>query len=151
MTNLPGLIKEELQHYIRVALVPLHLHSKSAENLLLGTAAQESLMGRYVVQMGDGPARGIFQMEPITYDTILKYSDILRKRSIKLPKSVDMLVYDIRAAVIAARLKYSMIPKVLPDADDVAELAKYWKKYYNTELGRGTVEEFIRNYEKFMR
>ena len=35
----------------------------------------------------------------------------------------------------------------LPDADNVAELAHYWKLYYNTPEGKGTVEEFIKNYE----
>ena len=44
----------------------LGLNSPSAVQLLLGTAAQESHMGHYLVQVR-GPAIGMYQMEPNTY------------------------------------------------------------------------------------
>jgi len=46
------------------------LDSEAAEELLLGTAVQESLNFKYRRQMGGGPARGYFQMEPATHDDI---------------------------------------------------------------------------------
>ena len=42
---------------------------------------------------------------------------------------------------IAARLYVSNIPAPIPT--DVRGQAEYWKKYYNTEKGKGTVEDFI--------
>ena len=51
--------------------------SIAAENLILGTAVQESECGYYLHQLGDGPALGIYQMEPATHDdcwnNFLKY------------------------------------------------------------------------------
>src|SRR5258706_9966058 len=54
---------------IKPALIAIGLNSEAAINLLLGTAAQESNMGTYVKQT-TGPALGLFQCEPLTYDDI---------------------------------------------------------------------------------
>ena len=43
-----------------------------------------------------------------------------------------------------------MMPEKLPNSYDIEGLAKYWKKYYNTEGGKGTVEKFIEKYEKYV-
>ena len=55
---------------IEPVLSRLHAASPAARALLLGTAAQESAMGRYIRQLRGGPALGIFQMEPATHDDI---------------------------------------------------------------------------------
>lgn len=150
MDKLPGISKGELQRYIKQALNPIRLWSQSAENLLLGTCAQESLMGRYVAQMDGGPARGLFQMEEVTFQDIIKHSDTLRRLKLTVPQNVDMLIYDINAAIIFARLKYTMVKEMLPEADNVVALATYWKKYYNTELGKGTIQEFVQHYKYYI-
>lgn len=49
-----------------------------------------------------------------------------------------------------ARCKYLMIPEPLPPADDVEALAVYWKKWYNSEAGKGTVQGAIENYNKYV-
>jgi hypothetical protein len=36
------------------------------------------------------------------------------------------------------------------DATDVFKLAEYWKKYYNTPKGKGTVQQFIQSYNKYV-
>jgi hypothetical protein len=124
------------------------LATPAAINLLLGTCAQESQFGHYLRQKGKGPALGAFQMEPATFkDLRLKYS--FRYMDIKEREPYE-LEYDVRLAVIMARLKYRSIKQPLPNADDVPELAAYWKQWYNTPLGAGTVEEFIANYEKYV-
>jgi hypothetical protein len=38
----------------------------------------------------------------------------------------------------------------LPNANDIEALGTYYKKYYNTPLGRATVEEFMKNCERFV-
>lgn len=42
---------------------------------------------------------------------------------------------------IAARLLLLNIPESIPSS--LEEQAKYWKKHYNTESGKGTVQDFI--------
>ena len=39
----------------------------------------------------------------------------------------------------------------LPPADDVEGMAKYWKRNYNTFLGKGKPEEFVRNYRELVK
>jgi hypothetical protein len=35
-------------------------------------------------------------------------------------------------------------------ANDIAGMARYWKRYYNTVHGKGTEAEFIKNYEELI-
>lgn len=125
------------------------LCSEAAINLLLGTAAQESHFGTYLWQLGGGPAVGVFQMEPATFDWLRdhfkgKYPDIGGRQA-------EDLEWDLRLAILLARLRYRVVPAPLPDADVVSALAGYYKQYYNTIHGKATIEEFERNYGKFVR
>ena len=43
-----------------------------------------------------------------------------------------------------ARLQYRRFKDPLPGVGDLEAQAKYWKKFYNTELGRGTIEHFLK-------
>jgi len=124
------------------------LCSLAAVNLLLGTAAQESRFGTYLRQLRRGPARGVFQMEPGTFRWLRgRYKK-------KYPLIADRLFaeieWDLRLSIIMARLRYRIVPVVLPDADDVVALARYWKQFFNTIHGAGTVEEFVGNYKKYV-
>jgi hypothetical protein len=79
--------QEFLATVIRPTLMAIDLDSTAAEQLLLGTAMQESdLVHRR--QMGDGPARGFFQMEPFTHNDIwenfLKFHPELAAKITKL-------------------------------------------------------------------
>jgi len=124
----------------------------AAINLLLGTAAQESHFGTYLRQIGSGPALGVFQMEPSTF--IWLRDHYARRPPFNMSnlgeRVAEELEWDLRLATIMARLRYWIIPKPLPDANDIQALAQYWKNYYNTRFGRGTIEEFIENYRKFV-
>ena len=44
---------------------------------------------------------------------------------------------------------YYRTPDPLP-INDIPGMARMWKDYYNTHLGKGTVEEFITNYNKYI-
>lgn len=138
---------------VEPAISELGMWSVPAEDLLLGTAAQESLMGKYLKQKGDGPALGIFQIEPNTHadvwDNYLKYRQAyVKKIDPNLTEMPDhsRLIYDLKYAAKIARLIYHRAPEVLPSPYDLNGLAKYWKKYYNTPKGKGTVEEFVKNF-----
>ena len=46
--------------------------------------------------------------------------------------------------VAFCRLKYRRDKYALPGMDNIEAQAKYWKRVYNSEKGRGTVEHFIK-------
>lgn len=138
---------------IRPTLRQINLWSEAAENLLMGTAAQESLMGRWLKQV-NGPALGIFQMEPAThedlYDNYLFYHADLEDAmhgllAPRLPM-LDQLVWNLAYATACCRIQYYRFPEPLPAAHDIDGLAMYWKTRWNTAKGKGTVEEFVKNY-----
>jgi len=132
------------------------MNSPTAVNLLLGTAAQESNMGYYRRQIGGGPAVGIFQMEPNTlcdiWTNYLRYRPVLDRRMGRLVDdfSPEGLVTSDRYAVIMARLHYRRVKEPFPEPNDIKGLAHYWKDHYNTKKGKGTVEEFIENYKRYV-
>jgi len=150
------------KHIIRptlVALAPIIPYSQAAENLLLGTAAQESHMGRYLKQIR-GPARGIYQMEPGTYEdiwrTFLSYRFELSKivkLFILIPfiDEVSQLAGNLYLATAMTRVHYFRVQEALPKVNDVFGQAAYWKKYYNTRKGRGTVTEYLNNHRRYVR
>ena len=49
---------------------------------------------------------------------------------------------NILAQIVFCRLHYWRVPKKLPET--LTQQAKYWKKWYNTEKGAGTIEHFIK-------
>lgn len=131
------------------ALDVIGLNSASAVELLLGTAIQES-DARYLKQIGGGPALGLFQMEPATYDDIwenyLMHRPDLAKRVSALtryPSNPNELVGNLWFAAAMCRVHYRRVPEPLPDAGDVEGMAAYWKEHYNTHLGAGTEEEYV--------
>jgi hypothetical protein len=135
--------------------------SESAENLLLGTAAQESLMGTYLVQLGGGPALGIYQMEPATekdcWDNFILHRNELRLIMNDISTNTtngelfeSELTWNLVYATAMARIKYYRDPEPLPAADDIPGLAAYWKRVFNTNLGKGTEAEFIDNYHTYV-
>jgi len=142
------------EYVIRPVLRHLGLWSEAAENLLMGTAAQESLLGRYLVQMGGGPALGIFQMEPATHqdcwDNFLIYRGDLAVKIMELSvhrrAKLEQLVWNLAYATALCRVQYCRFKEPLPEPEDVQGLAGYWKRFWNTAEGKGTVEEFVRNY-----
>ena len=135
------------------------LSGDAAEELLLGTAIQESGLRARQQKNNDGsfgPALGIFQMEPDTHDDIwdnslhgkLK-SSILTHFHLEKP-NLELLKTDDEYAAIMARIAYRRAPGKLPPAGDLQGQATYWKTYYNT-YGKGTVPEYIENWNAFMK
>lgn len=137
-----GLVKKILVDYPA-------LYSPAAVNLLLATAAVESDFGTFLEQHPTGPGQGIFQMEPKTYQWLHeKYG---RQYMYLVGRPSWEMIWNLKLAILMARLRYRIVPEPLPDAGDVFALAEYWKKHYNTELGKGTVQEFIQKYHKYVK
>ena len=125
--------------------------SKNARMLLLATAAIESHCGHYIKQI-NGPALGIWQMEPKTHRDIWTNADALLDDEFacligdldsNAPDYVnEELIYSPRYACAMARLKYSMDKEALPSHDEPYEIYRYYKRVYNTHLGASTWEKF---------
>ena len=153
---------------VRPALKAADMWSEAAENLVLGTAVQESILA-WVKQRGAGPALGFYQMEPATADDICRRHLSTRSElAVRLAKATwphcrtptayshldakdiaRLLVEDLRFATIMCRLRYWMMPAPLPAASDVDSLAQYWKQHYNTVLGSGKAVEWSEKYRRF--
>lgn len=147
---------------IRPTLQYLNLWSESAENLLLGTVAQESHFGHFLRQLNNGPALGIYQMEPATHTDICNnylayrrdmYFKTRQLRTSGLYPGADAreMIGNLYYATAMARIHYLRVSQKLPDAGDIRGLAQYWKDHYNTNLGKGTTDEFIVNYRRFVK
>lgn len=129
--------------------------AKEASQLLLLTVAQESRCGKYLHQVR-GLARGIFQMEPATHDSLRdnyvarrpEISSLLSKYTPIFDASV--LDYNLAYATAMARILYRPVKAPLPQFGDIEGMARYWKHHYNTLLGRGTVEEAMESYKRLI-
>lgn len=148
--------KDQFKIMIVDVLAEFECYSYDAVNLLLGTAAQESAFGTYLFQLGGGPACGVFQMEPATERDIwlnfLNYRDILTKRIDKIchvnGPSAFALRTNLAYQIIMTRCHYLRVKAPIPG--DLLGYAKYWKNHYNTIKGKGTEEEFVHNYKKYV-
>lgn len=150
-----GLNAAQLRSFVvRPALQQIGKWSLAAENLVMGTAAQESRL-TWLHQI-TGPAVGLWQIEPATYRDIwgnwlphragLRDDLRIMAGAIETP-DVNIMHGNLFFAAAMCRVYYLRIPEKLPDADDVPGMAAYWKRYYNTHLGRGTVAQFISSYK----
>jgi len=148
--------KYQSRELITETLNGIELSSNNAVDLLMGTAAQESHLGEYINQVGNGPALGIMQMEPATFkdhiawlskrkdDLMYKILDVC---NMSAPKT-DSLRYNLKFSIAMARVHYLRRPEPLPST--IAEMAAYWKRHYNSYLGAGTIDEFIKNFKKYV-
>lgn len=133
------------------ALQTLELYSEAAVELVLGTALQESGL-RYLQQLNEGPALGLFQMEPATHDDIwnnyLKYRPELagRLKSLGVVAFPLAMVGNLWYGAGMCRVHYFRVKDPLPAQGDYEGQAAYWKEHYNTYLGAGTEEEYLENW-----
>ena len=128
--------------------------SLAAEDLLMGTAMQESGL-RFLKQLAGGPALGVYQMEPATADDI--WTNYLAHRKDLADKvssfGMSRLIENQYAgnlyyATAMCRVHYMRVSEPLPDAGDAVGMGRYWKKHYNTVLGAGKAIEFVESFDK---
>ena len=144
---------------IKPALHDLVLFSEDAVELLVFTCAVESMGGTYLKQV-NGPALGIYQMEPEDYNDIWQ-NYISNKPALlvclvtnfnisRMPPE-DRLIYDLRFATAMARIHYARVPEKLPAAADTIGVWSYYKKYYNTANGAAERDSAIAKYQTFIK
>lgn len=133
------------------------MDAPAAENLLIGTAVQESRL-TWLRQLGGGPGLGVMQMEPATHADIwtnfINFDsdlvDVMHGFTAPWPALDQQLVGNLPYAVAMARVHYYRVAAPLPDPADVDGLAAYWKRYYNTPAGGGTPAQFVENYSQYV-
>ena len=154
--------KDKPQDFLNEVILPalaglgVDANPTAASQLLLGTAIQESNLF-YRRQLGNGPARGLFQMEPATHDDIwanyLKYNAPLAAQVRSFlnggTESAGELENNDKYAAAMTRVHYRRVPAALPAADNIEAMGAYWKAHYNTPLGAGTVAEYVANWRKY--
>lgn len=128
-----------------------------AQDLLLSTIAAES-GAEYIAQFGGGPARGIFQMEPETLEDLVnvlqpRHADKFQMLQAFCPpgmKFKDALYGVLPFQVIACRLQYWRHPDSLPLQGDKDGLWVYYKRFWNTEAGDTTRQEYDERCKAFL-
>lgn len=147
----------QVRKLIRKTLKKMNMWSEDAEELVFLTGLVESGY-KYITQIGSGIARSFFQVEAFTakdsIDNYLSYRKaVLGDFAFAIQRSSEdimsmseedfreLLWHDIAAGIAFCRIKYRRVPKAIPS--DLNGLAKYWKDYYNTEKGAGTVKHFL--------
>ena len=138
--------------------------SKQAVDMVLATGAVESRYN-YIRQLGDGPAKSFWQVEPSTaVDNCQHY---LIHRTSLMRQCADATLVDIKhwqnndknlwskilevnlaAGIVHCRLKYWRVPKRLPNT--IEGMADYWKEWYNTHQGAGHAEDFVEVAKKLL-
>jgi hypothetical protein len=125
-----------------------HGYSDDAVELLMMIAAHESKLGTYLKQV-DGPALGIFQMEPATHDDVFDNGDSCIHNASLLGYDLEcseMLEYDLRYQILMARQRLFMKSESLPCSRDVWAMADYCKKHWNTVHGKAKASDYYTAY-----
>lgn len=158
MTQQQDRAREVLTKIIRPTLTYLGLGGRAAEQLVLGTGIQESgLAARR--QSGGGPALGLFQMEPATFLDVshrgLNWRSPIQDKVERLllpweTFGAEALALNDYFACAFCRFKYFLAVAALPTADDLAGLAAYYKRVYNTPLGAATEAQYLMNWQHFV-
>lgn len=145
------------EHKLTSTITPQEVH------LILGTCATESDFGKYREQTNNGPAKGIFQIEPFTgcdiIDRVLKnkYKNVYNWVLSQIPnyKPNDKislgkaLIFNDALSIVLCRTKYLTDKNSIPT--DLHGIAMTWKRVYNTHLGKGKIEHFIKKYDKYLK
>jgi hypothetical protein len=121
--------------------------SDDAVEILMMIAAHESHLGTYSRQR-QGPARGVFQIEPATEKDIhknyLRYHEERRDLLKAYTTDTSDLEFNLAYQIVIARLHLTRNPGKLPSTP--LQMAIYLKKYWNTFLGEATYSEYLEDY-----
>lgn len=147
-------------YIINPVLEAIDHHSESAVNQILGTAAVETDMGKYLHQNGGGPGQGPYSMEPATEKDIhmnyLQFRPLLlsKLKKFMIDDMEDQLIGNLYYATAMCRIHYLRSPLKLPKAKDVVGMARMWRMVYNTVYGAGSddeaIDKFVSKYRKYV-
>ena len=122
-------------------------YSEDAVELLMMIAAHESRLGTYIKQT-NGPALGVFQVEPATHDTVWEHGGSCKTNAnlLAINWSEAGLEYDLRYQIFIARQRLFMFTETIPSNRMVMKMAEYCKRYWNTKHGKATAYDYHEAY-----
>jgi len=159
-----GICAEELRRLvIRPTLKHLGEWSPAAENLLLGTAAQESGLGFHLKQQHQR-GLGIFQIRPQTHRRIwdnylVHHPDLasavrgLASQHEFLSNPHAELATNLSYTTAIAWMIYRRNEKPLPTAEDTDSMGRHWRRHFqrNSHLSvEESAEDFTKNYRQYV-
>ena len=150
----------KMRQQIKSALswMPKGYQSDDAVELLLGTAARESRLGKFPDRPGMGGV-GPFQVNPKTeehlWESYLKQNPKLAKNLTRVTgvagPNPEALKGNFPYSAVMARLAYTRAKnEPIPSRHDPVGMANYWKNHYNTAAGQGTPEGFLETYHELI-
>lgn len=119
-----------------------------AYKLIAETIACETLMGTYRNSVQYNYGLGLSQFDKSGFLHVKNNTKKIHKEKILNLWNIDIdkveyreLAYSPLLSVIFCRLYYLLIPSKIPETLELR--AQYWKRYYNSLLGKGTVQGYI--------
>ena len=105
----------------------------------------------YVAQVPEADALGFWQVQLGTYrDNILNFLEFKNEFNDgwSLIKKIHQATYpsmtsDCVFACYMGAITVYRAPAALPEYNDIEGMAKYWKTYYNTSQGAGSIEDAL--------
>lgn len=135
----------------------LGIHKENGANFLLEIAAAESDFGYYVRQV-KGPAQSVWQIEPATardmHERLPKrnpvmYKKIMALRDPNLDEEENVVTNLFYGGAMCVGVLY--LKGIKFDTLTTLEIrAQAWKKYYNTYLGKGTLEGYCQKAMRYV-
>ncbi|MFW5407725.1 hypothetical protein B7L51_003730 [Pectobacterium brasiliense] len=126
-----------------------HGKNNKAVELLVETAAAETLLGDFKDPTPNGAGTGLTQVDFGTFEWLrTKYmgttiaARLLSTFGFDLSKTVyQQLRFSPLVSMIFCRLRYQAVPTIIPSTREGR--ADYWKRNYNTSAGKGTPAEYL--------
>ncbi len=125
-------------------------YSADATELLMMIAAHESHLGTYLRQE-NGPALGLFQIEPATetdlYKNYLGFRPDMEEfvgQYATDSQDVANLEHNLAYQIVIARIQLYRKPGKLPTLPH--NMAAYAKEHWNSILGKATVDDYLEAY-----
>ncbi len=141
-----------LQDFINVICGIVGKNGGNANALVLETIATETSLGT-LEDKTVGAGMGLSQFDKIPFYDIRDRTSPNLILKIKSELGIDIRVvewehlrYNPLLSVLFCRLFYKLIKEEIPSKLELR--AMYWKKYYNTKFGKGTVEHYIKSVER---
>ena len=144
---------KELRAKIKRVCDVLGHSSGYAPHLIYETIGAETNFGKTPDLSPTGAGHGIAQHDEFPFEDMKRripqsIKDIVKHEFGVITDSVSVqeLNYSVFLSVLFTRIKYKMTPGAVPET--IEGRAAYWKKWYNSTLGKGTPEHYLKSNQK---
>ncbi|OUS10224.1 hypothetical protein A9Q89_11505 [Gammaproteobacteria bacterium 53_120_T64] len=145
------------QLIVQASLKAIDEWAPAHENLLLGTAAQESSMG---LSLKRGRLLGLYHISPKTHRSVwdkylIDHPDLasqvrgLAGQHSFIQDPHGELITNLKYATAIAWLIYRRNDEALPEPDDIQGLARYWHRHFRAKAS-ATVDDFASSYHHYI-